>query len=188
MLSERGSVSMRLVAVALVLALAVLAALVVKQRSGMSAARAALAAEAASQAERKASADADRAAFEKKAEAAARPDALLMAYQKLEGISHQWIDAAAVADVTARVALAPRVEALQAIRRDAQAANVPPCIQADFQRFSEAMQTLIDGYLAFMADANIGRLVMSESAPAAHEAVKSFERALISCRALYRPQ
>lgn len=81
----------------------------------------------------------------------------------LRSIQTRWAEAHRVAGVTSRVALAGPVSTLQEIRRDAAALVLPSCLQGAQKKLLEGMQWQLDGYIAFMADVNIGKTIAEGS-------------------------
>lgn len=69
---------------------------------------------------------------------------------QIEPLARQWDDANAVAKSAARIALAGPVANLQALRRQVQDVQAPPCAFLAKQRLIDAMDNTINGYMAFM--------------------------------------
>lgn len=65
-------------------------------------------------------------------------------------MAERWDDAAKLAGSTSRMSLAPQIASMQAIRRDAQALEAPPCAEQSKQYLLEAMDKTIDAYIAFL--------------------------------------
>lgn len=78
-------------------------------------------------------------------------------------VQTRWAEAHRVAGVTARVALAGPVATLQEVRRDAAALVLPTCLQGAQKKLLEGMQWQLDGYIAFMSDADIGKTLAQGS-------------------------
>lgn len=69
----------------------------------------------------------------------------------VDGILTTWDDANAVAGSTARISLSGPVQDLQAIARDVDALDPPPCADKAHSLLTDYMRRVIDGYLSFMA-------------------------------------
>lgn len=76
------------------------------------------------------------------------------ALNNLTSILRKWDDAAKLADITSRNALATPVASLQAIRREAQDLIVPPCADETKRLAVQAMDSSINGFMLFMQSAD----------------------------------
>lgn len=85
------------------------------------------------------------------------------AADSFRAVQTKWAEAHRVAGVTSRVALAGPVAALQSIRREAAALVLPTCLQGAQKKLLDGMQWQLDGYIAFMSDANIGKTIAEGS-------------------------
>lgn len=66
-------------------------------------------------------------------------------------MAERWDDAAKLAGSTPRMSLAPQIASMQAIRRDAQALEAPPCAEQAKQYLLGAMDASINAYIDFLA-------------------------------------
>lgn len=101
-------------------------------------------------------ADQEREALKKAAEEAKAKDILASALKSADEIMARWDDANTVATNTARMSLSTPVTNLQAIKRDATALTVPPCLANGKAELIKGMELMLEGYLEFMA--NTGKL------------------------------
>ncbi len=114
--------------------------------------RAAAVAKEAELKQQQARADAERAALEKAQDEAKAKDALAQALKVVDDLYARWQDASNVAGTTSRIALSAPVANMQAIKRDAENLEVPPCLAAGKTEMVKGMQLTIEGYLEFMAN------------------------------------
>jgi cell division protein FtsL len=102
----------------------------------------------------------------------------------------KWKDAAILADSTARVSLAGPVAALQAIKRDTEAAVVPPCLEEPKKNLVGGMEKVVNGFVLFMQDANIGKALAHAYNLEANELFTAYEAGIRACKTgpLLRPK
>lgn len=74
--------------------------------------------------------------------------------QSMNEIQEEWEDTFEVALSTSRISLAGPVGDLQDIRRDAEKVVPPECVLDSHEGYVEGMDTYIDFFLDFMADAD----------------------------------
>jgi hypothetical protein len=112
---------------------------------------------------------------------------LAKAVAALASIEARWNDAAVLADSTSRIALAQPIQALQAIKREAEALIVPPCLEGPKRLEVEAMAKTIEGFLFFMRDSNIGKTIAQGNALEARELFAQAQREARLCPASIKP-
>ena len=78
---------------------------------------------------------------------------------KLQDIKARWESTKTLANSTARIALAPIVRDLQAERQELEKLNVTKCLTPAKDKLLTAMKINEEGFLAFMSDADLGKLV-----------------------------
>jgi hypothetical protein len=71
---------------------------------------------------------------------------------KLDDIMNRWNDNSVVASRTSRIALAPVVKDMQALRREANDLRVTPCLTKAQANMLAGMDSELNAYLDFMAD------------------------------------
>ncbi len=71
--------------------------------------------------------------------------------KQLLNLINQWQDAYNIARSTSRIGLAAPVQSLQALRREVEALEVPPCLTAARGYLVQHMNRIVDGFLSFMA-------------------------------------
>lgn len=92
--------------------------------------------------------EAERIALEERlSQERAQQDALASANKALEAVLTRWDDALRVANSTSRVNLATPVATLQAVRRDAEALTLSPCMDPAKEALVASMQHMIDGFI-----------------------------------------
>lgn len=101
----------------------------------------------------------------------------------LESLHKRWKDAAMLAGATSRIALAGPMASLQAIKREAEALEVSACLTPAKERLISGMSTFIDGMVAFMQDATIGKTIAEGMANAAAKEFASYEAITATCKA-----
>lgn len=79
-------------------------------------------------------------------------DEVQQAHDDLKLIAQRWDDAYAIANATGRGNLAGPVAQLQTVRAEAQAAEVPVCLEKAKGHLVDGMNSTITGFLDFMAD------------------------------------
>lgn len=80
---------------------------------------------------------------------------------QLQGLTRRWDDAEKLASTTSRIALSTPVSELQSIKRDTEAAVVPPCLAKSKSELVASMDGVIDAYLTFMGDSDAESEVQS---------------------------
>ena len=78
---------------------------------------------------------------------------------KLQDIKVRWESTRTLANSTARIALAPIVRDLQAERQELEKLNVTKCLTPAKDKLLTAMKINEESFLAFMNDADLGKLV-----------------------------
>lgn len=63
----------------------------------------------------------------------------------------EWEDQVKLADSTGRGNLPPQIQALQSIKRKAEAVTVPPCALKAHENLTMGMNKITDGYIGFMS-------------------------------------
>lgn len=63
----------------------------------------------------------------------------------------EWDDAVKIAQNTSRIALAPQIVALQAIKRKGEAFTAPDCAAVVKNRMTVYHEAMIDAFISFMA-------------------------------------
>lgn len=71
--------------------------------------------------------------------------------KEMDPIYKEWDDQVKLADQTGRGQLAPQIQALQTIKRKADAVTVPECAKVAHNHIIIGMNDMIDGFLAFMS-------------------------------------
>ena len=97
-------------------------------------------------------AEREREALRKAAEDAKAKDILVTTLKSVDEVMARWNDAAALAGNTSRMALSTPLAALQAVKRDAAALTVPPCLTEGKAAMVKGMELMLEGYLEFMAN------------------------------------
>lgn len=90
----------------------------------------------------------------------------------LRAINDKWADALRLAASTARMSLSPQVASLQAIKREAEALILPPCLESARSRMHAGMDLAIEGFMMFMGDTKYGNI---RSEPFFDGSKKAFE-------------
>ena len=78
---------------------------------------------------------------------------------KLQDIKVRWESTRTLANSTARIALAPIVRDLQAEKQELEKLNVTKCLTPAKDKLLTAMKINEESFLAFMNDADLGKLV-----------------------------
>ena len=138
--------------------------------------------QAAEQARQKAAQAAEQE-IEARQQAQAEQSRVEQAYRAADDLLQRWDDANALAAAAPRMALADRVSALQALVREADALVLPACMDPHRPALIKGLRGVVDGYLAFMQDANLGRLVAQAAMDDGRSALQAFRLELSSCRA-----
>lgn len=140
----------------------------------------------------------ERTAEEQRRQALEQADAELKARQRAEAersavdrsyaaagdLLARWDDAVTLAGATSRISLGDRVGALQALVREAEALVLPACLESHKPALVKGLHGVVDGYIAFMGDANLGKLVAQAAIGDGANAVQAFRTELSSCRSL----
>lgn len=145
--------------------------------------RIAAAAQAAKEAE-ETRAQEERKALAQKLEQAKDNDILRTALKSFDVIHTRWVDARRIAEVTSRMSLSGPLANLQAVRRDADALVAPNCLTLGKAKMLEAMQLEIDGFVAFLGDANIGKYVLKANVDTAADLFKTYQSERAQCPAV----
>lgn len=117
---------------------------------------------------------AEEAAFLKRQDEERERELLVKAEKDLERLHSRWKDASALAGSTARIALATPVASLQAIRREAVEMVVPACLDGSKEALLQGMDKEIEGYMTFMQDANLGKILAKQMFTEANDAFGKF--------------
>lgn len=104
---------------------------------------------------------AEEEAFLKRQAEERERELLAKAEKDLERLHSRWKDASALAASTARIALATPVASLQAIRRETSEMVVPVCLDGAKAALLQGMDKEIEGYMIFMQDAKLGKILAS---------------------------
>jgi hypothetical protein len=70
--------------------------------------------------------------------------------RKFDDVVARWEDADRVAGSAARIAMTQPVGVLQALHREAEQLQAPPCLESGKENLIDAMRETVDGYIAFM--------------------------------------
>jgi hypothetical protein len=118
--------------------------------------------------------NAEEEAFRKRQADERERELLDKAAKDLERLHGRWKDASALAGSTARIALATPVASLQAIRRETVEMVVPECLDHSKEALLQGMNKEIEGYMTFMQDANLGKLLAQSLFTEASDAFGKF--------------
>lgn len=77
-------------------------------------------------------------------------NALTKAIRQFDDVVARWEDANKIAGSASRIAMAQPVGALQALHREAEQLQAPPCLEFGRENLIDAMRETVDGYIAFM--------------------------------------
>lgn len=110
-------------------------------------------------------------------------DELRDALAELERRERKWRDAVALADVTARLQLAPVVKDLQEQARAYEDMSLPKCLEAAKPFLVESRNATVNGFMAFMNNAALGRLAFERDAEIATRADRNARMVIEGCRA-----
>lgn len=124
-------------------------------------------------------AEQEKAAQQAKAEQASRD--LVIKSEAIKKLRLEWDDTSRVADSTSRIALANPVQNLQRIRRDLDAMQLEGCLKESQGSLSSAMEMIIDGYIGFMSDKNLGEYYARMQFDKAAPLFADYERRIASC-------
>lgn len=127
--------------------------------------------------------DEERAELEKRvAQEKEQQDALTAANKALDLVLTRWNDATKVAGTTGRIALAAPVSTLQAVRREAEALSVSPCMDPAKALLVSSMQHTIDAFITFMRNKlDIGDTLAQPSFEEASKQFAAFTTARAEC-------
>ena len=123
----------------------------------------------------------EQAQFEQKVAAEKQKSEYTKSIDALKALHTRWVDAVHLANNTARIQLSGQIAALQAIKRDTEAALVPPCLTGPKASLVESMATTIDGFIAFMSDPDIGKYVAQDKLSKGQELLSKYEQGLSGC-------
>jgi hypothetical protein len=119
--------------------------------------------------------------FKKRQDAERDKQALDKAAADLSRQYQRWKDGSALADSTARIALSGPVSNLQTIRREVNDMIVPACMDGAKAALIEGMDAQIRGFMLFMQDANLGKLLAKPEFQEASDAFGKYEFRAKSC-------
>lgn len=117
---------------------------------------------------------AEEEAFLKRQKEEQERQLLEKATKDLERLHSRWKDASTLASSTARIAMATPVASLQAIRRETVEMVVPACLDSSKEALLLGMDKEIEGYVVFMQDANLGKLLAQGYFTEANDAFGKF--------------
>ena len=138
-------------------------------------------AQIAKQKEAKDRADAERNALNQKIEDEKKKDVVQASLKAVDDMLTKWDDAIGVAQVTSRINLATPVTNLQTIKRDTEALIVPPCLNEGKNKLLEAMKTEIEGYMAFMSSADVGKHIAAAATAKSKELIEAYKAERAAC-------
>ncbi len=127
-------------------------------------------------------AEKDRAAFIARSNADKNRAEDARAIDALNRMRAEYADALQLADVSPRIALPARIERLQQLRRDVAGLLVPGCAGAAKESLLASMDLQIDGFLAFLANAGVGKITAMEKFDQAKPLMEASAAASSSCR------
>ena len=104
--------------------------------------------------------EAQRKAFEAQAAAERNKQGFDKAIAALAAIYAKWNDAVS-SNSTPRIALSGPVASLQSLKRDAELPLVPECLVEPKKKMIAGMEKVIDGFIGFMDDRDIGKIIAS---------------------------
>lgn len=127
-------------------------------------------------------ADQEREALKKAAEDAKAKDILATALKGADDVMARWDDAVTIATNTARMSLSTPISNLQAIKRDAAALTVPPCLAAGKAELLKGMELMLEGYLEFMANTGkVGGVIAASKFDQAKPHIDNYKADRRSC-------
>ena len=101
--------------------------------------------------------------------------------EQIRAVKVKWDDADRLANASPRIGLPGPISTLQAIRREAAALQLPECVDKAKKELVDGMDTMIDGYIAFMSDASSGKIYALESHIKAIDKFEAHEKSLAVC-------
>lgn len=122
----------------------------------------------------------EKAAQQAKAEQAGRD--LAAKSEAIKKLRLEWDDTSRVADSTSRIALANPVQNLQRIRRDLDAMQLEGCLKESQGSLSSAMEIIIDAYIGFMADKDLGVYYAKMQFDKAKPLFEDYDRRIAACQ------
>ncbi len=127
-------------------------------------------------------ADQEREALKKAAEEAKAKDILSTTLKSADDVMSRWDDAVTIATSTARMSLSTPIANLQAIKRDATALTVPPCLAAGKTALIKGMELMLEGYLEFMANTGkLGSVIAASKFDEAKPHIDNYKAARSAC-------
>ena len=129
--------------------------------------------------------DAERAELERRqAKAKEELDSMKLALKAVDDLAIKWRDATQVAGATSRIALSGPVSTLQALKREAQALTVPPCLDQGIAALRKSMDLTLEGYIVFMTEkGEFGKLRAGSLLNQGADEFKAFSDGRSSCPA-----
>lgn len=100
---------------------------------------------------------------------------------ELNKIYSQWNDATTLANNTARIALSGPVGKLQEIKREAESLMVPECLVEPKKKMIEGMNKIIEGFMQFMGDADLGKIHAMVSFESGKKLFDEYEKSSSAC-------
>lgn len=116
--------------------------------------------------------DHEKLALEEKLQKERDKSAYDKSVASLRAINDKWADAFRLTASTARMSLPPQIASLQAIKREAEALILPPCLESARSRMTAGMDLVIEGFMTFLGDTKYGDV---RSGPFFDGAKKAFE-------------
>lgn len=103
------------------------------------------------------------------------------ALKTLSGIHRRWSDGIKVAINTPQFALPGPINVLQAVRRDAEMLQVPPCLVEPKKKLVAGMNKVIEVFVQFMGSAEAGRELAANEVGDIRMLFSDYESAARSC-------
>lgn len=125
-------------------------------------------------------AEQEKAEQQSKAEQASRE--VLEKSEQIKKLRLEWDDTNRVAGSTSRIALSNPVQALQRIRRDLDAMQLEGCLKESQGSLSSAMEMVIEGYIGFMADKDLGEYYAQMQFEKAKPLFADYDRRIAACQ------
>lgn len=138
------------------------------------------------QREREAAAQREREALQAQAQKAEQEkrDLLAQSLKQFDDVVVRFYDASRVAGSTSRIALAQPVAAMQALHRETEQLNVPPCLATGRDDLIEAMKATVDAYIAFMQNRDkLGDVLAAAHFEKAEKSTERYRSARAACPA-----
>jgi hypothetical protein len=108
-------------------------------------------------------------------------EAIVTAVPALNVLYNKWKDALKLAESTARISLAGPVGNLQAIRQRTESLLVPDCFVTPKQTLTKGMSIIIEGFLQFVQDANLGKYIAAATFEEGRKILVEYEQEVKAC-------